>query len=108
MAKNNPKIATKVWMALVMAFWMVGTLPHPVWASSPAMFTEAEAAATSAYCKGRPIVLGMAGLAILFLAAAALFGRFSWGWFFTIVAACGLAVLADKLVQWLTEVPLGC
>lgn len=72
------------------------------------MFTEAEEAAKSAYCKGRPIVLGMAGLAILFLAAAALFGRFSWGWLFTIIAATGLAVLADKLVDWLTEVNVSC
>jgi hypothetical protein len=103
------RLLTKVWLALLVVFFVFGNLPHPVLADDPAMFKEAEDAAKSAYCQGRPIVLGMAGLAILFLAASALFGRFSWGWFFTILAACGLAVLADALVQWLTDIPnLGC
>jgi hypothetical protein len=101
-------LLTKVRLALLMVFFVFGNLPHPVLADDPAMFKEAEDAAKSAYCQGRPIVLGMAGLAILFLAASALFGRFSWGWFFTILAACGLAVLADALVQWLTDIDVAC
>lgn len=108
MGNFGKRLLTKVWLAMLVTFFAFGNLPHHALASSPAMFTEAETAAKSAYCQGRPIVLGMAGLAILFLAAAALFGRFSWGWLFTIIAATGLAVLADKLVEWLTSVPLGC
>lgn len=105
------RLLTKVWLALLVVFFVFGNLPQPVFATAGAggpLFTEAEDAAKSAYCQGRPIVLGMAGLAILFLAASALFGRFSWGWFFTILAACGLAVLADALVQWLTDIDVAC
>jgi TrbC/VIRB2 pilin len=76
---------------------------QPAYASgSTAVFTEAEGALKSGYSNTRSVIIGLAGLALLGLGASALFGRFSWSWFLTIVGACGLIVLSDKLIIWLT------
>ncbi len=67
------------------------------------LFKDVTGVGADLFFQMKPLVYGLASMAILGVGAVTIFGgKFSWGWFIAVVGALAMLFITEPLVEWVT------